>query len=384
MQILFINNTKALLGVAERLVLEGHTVQSYGETNGFLDNVRHPYEAIKDCKFIVADGAVDHKVWEWAKTFNKPIIGTNPLTEMMNADCYREWYIAQKLGIPMPETEVIADIADMYTKVFEWKSTRTLIRYDRESVSCDHQSWLAWAMHKLPLNKKILLQQPLWGEELQVVGWFDGIHWAKPFMLKTGSEKSLRASTLLALYERPWLATHVKPWETFLRNIEYKGPIRFRFMASKKALHLMETHVGFECPSIYAFIEGLKEPIGDFLNRVAFGVCEDIDITTDYASSVLVGTALKDPGGVPVIGLDEGNRKHVYFGSVDKVEADIVVSNSPEWVYAISAHGQGVDVAFGRIMFTQNIIRVPEPNIPTHIAPLHTQWFNKVKALGYL
>lgn len=384
MNILFINQTRTLLGLAERLALEGHTIQVFGHGNGLVDSVRHPYEAIKDCKFIVADGPVEHKVWEWARTFNKPVIGTNPLTEMINRDCYREWRVASKLNIPMPPTEVIDDISDMYTKVLEWNSARTLIRYDRETVSCDHQRWLAWAVHKLPLNKKILLQQPSWGEEIQVFGWFDGMHWARPFLVKTNSEGQLRASTVLALFERAWTKAAIQPWEIFLRNVEYKGPMSVRLLASRKGMQMMSVHIGFEFPSIYSFLEGLKEPIGDFLNRVAFGVCEEIDITTDYASCVIVGTALKDPGGVPIVGLDEGNRKHIFFGSVDKTENDILVADNPDWIYAISAHGQDLDVAFGRIKHTQGIVRVPEANIPSNIAPVHRQWFNKVKELGYL
>lgn len=384
MNILFINQTRKLLGLAERLVLEGHTVQVFGYNNGLVENVKHPYEPITNCKFVVADGPVDNKVWEWAKKFNKPIIGTNPLTDMINRDCYREWRVASKLNIPMPPTEVIDEVSDMYTKVLEWNSARTLIRYDRETVSCDHQRWLAWAMHKLPLNKKILLQQPAWGEELQVFGWFDGMHWARPFLVKTNSEHSLRASTVLALFERAWTRATIQPWEIFLRNVEYKGPVRLRLLASRKAMQMMDIHIGFEFPSIYAFLEGLKEPIGDFLNRIAFGVCEEIDITTDYASCVLVGTCLKDPGGVPIVGLDEGNRKHIFFGSVDKVDSDILVANDPDWIYAISAHGQDPDVTFGRIKHTQGIVRVPEANIPSQIAPMHKQFFNKVKELGYL
>lgn len=385
MEILFISTTNSL-GLAGRLVDEGHTVKVWGvpTANNFVEIVKHPYEAIKSCKFIIVEGTVGAQVYEWAKTFNKPIIGATPLTDMLNINCYREWQIASKLGVPLPITEVIEDISDMYTKVLEWNNARTLIRYDRVTISCDYQRWLAWAMHKLPIGKKILLQKPTWGEELQVVGWFDGLRWARPFILKSGSEEQLRGSTILALQHRDWIERLIVPWEAFLRSVEYKGPFRVKAIASRKTLQTIGVHAGLESPSLYAFLEGLKEPIGEFLHKIAFGVCEKVDITTDYASCAIVGTVLKEPGGVPIVGLDEGNRKHMFFGYTAMSGEDLVVAQNPDWIYALTAHGRDIDESWGRLYHTHNIVRVPEPNIMTGLASVHKQWFNKMRELEYI
>lgn len=385
MQIFLISSTSNLLGLANRLVEEGHKVDFYGPGgNGYVEKVKHPYEAIKNCKFIVADGKLDSKVYNWARTFNKPIIGAHPLADMLNSDCYREYQIASKLGLSIPPTEVINDISDMYDKVLEWNSARTLIRYDRETISCDHQVWLAWAMTKLPLNKKILLQKPSWGEEIQVTGWFDGLKWARPFMLKTPKEQDLRVSSMLALYKREWLQQVIEPWEAFLRSLEYKGPIKVRALASKDKIQVMETKIGIEFPSLYAFLEGLKEPVGEFLNKIAFSVCNELDITTDYFSCAVVRTGLNEPEGAPIVGIDEGNKKHIFLGDVDVIESDIVIKKDPSWVYITSAHGRTVDESFGRMYFTHSQVRIPEPNIMTGVGQLHSQWFNQVRNLGYL
>lgn len=387
MEILFITTTNNLLGLASRLVEEGHTVKLVSEVadgNGFVEKVRYPYEALKECKFVVADGPVSSQIHAWAKQFNKPIIGTNQMAEQLNADVYKEWQIASKLGVSLPETEIIDDISVMFEKVLQWNNARTTIRYDRFAVSVDHQRWLAWAMDKMPLNKKILLQKPVWGEEVHVTGWFDGLKWARPFLLKTPNESRMNGSSMLGLYKREWVDKLIAPWEVFLRQIEYKGPFRVKAFASKAKVEHCEAYFGFEFPSIYAFLEGLKDGIGDFLNKIAFGVCEEIPFTTDYVSCVVVSTALQEPQGAPVVGLDDGNRKHVYFGSVDVSDDEILVGKDPKWVYAVAARGRNLEESFGRLYFTKDMVRIPEAHVMTGLGPLQQQWFNRVRDLGYL
>lgn len=386
MEILLVTSSNALLGLAGRLVDEGHTVKLWGSSssNCFAERVKHPYEHIQKCDFIVAEDASDMQVLNWAKKFNRPVIGAHPFADMLNKDVTKEYEVETKLGLPLPPTEIIHDVADMYDKVIGWNSARTMIRYDRVNISCDHQKWLAWAMTKLPVNKQVLLQKPTWGEELQVFGWFDGLRWARPFFLKTPTEDRLRASSVLSLFKREWLSKVITPWEGFLRQIGYKGPMRVKAYVSKQNIQVFEAYMGFEFPSFYAFLESLKEPVGSFLHRVAYSVCEEINTTTDYASCAVVGTTLDEPEGAPIVGLDEGNRKHIFFGNVDRAEEDIVISRKPEWVYTVSAHGRTLEESFGRLYFTQDKVRIPDPNIMTGIRPVHEQWFNRIRDLGYL
>lgn len=388
MDILFLTTTNNLLGLAARLAEEGHTIKLYSDGKagwtGFVERVKHPFEAIKECKFIVADGPISTQAWAWAKQFNKPVIGTHPLAEQMNDDVYKEWQIVSKLGVPVPETEIVDDISVMFEKVLNWNNARTMIRYDRTAITVDHQRWLAWAMNKMPLNKKILLQKPVYGEELRVEGWFDGMKWARPFILKSPNEDRMSGSSILGLFKRDWVDTLIAPWEVFLRQLEYKGPFRVKAFAAKGKAEHCEAHFGFEFPSIYAFLEGLKGGVGDFLNKIAFGVCEEIPFTTDYVSCAVVGTALSEPQGAPIVGLDDGNRKHVYFGCVDMSEDEILIGKSPQWVYAVAARGRNLEESFGRLYFTKDRVRIPEAHVMTGLGPLHQQWFNKVRDLGYL
>lgn len=385
MEILFITNDLKLAGLANKLVELGHKVTLYTELPvvkefGAFEKVRNLYDAIKECKYIVADEGSEN-IYKWAKMFNKPIVGCSPMTDMMNVDCYREYQIAQKFNVPTPETLVVNDVADMYGEVLEWKSVRTLVRYDRQTFACDHQSWLAWAMYKIPLGKKILLQKPTYGEDVIVSGWFDGMKWLEPFFIKSKDESVLRASLMFSMPKKEWIEKVIEPWSHFLKRIEYRGPFSVKAIASKKTVEVISTYAGFEFPSIYAFLEGLREPVDAFLYKVAFSSATGCDITKDYMSSIVVNSGLPNSAGIPIMGVDEGNLKHLYFGAVHhKEDGEKIVVGGP-WIYTATAHGRTPEEAFGRAYHTASVVRIPEPKYMTGMASVYVPWLNKLKSL---
>jgi len=391
MNVLLVTRDFRSFGIATRLAKENHEVTVYtGRTKGMsfgeglVKFVAHPLEAIKECQFIIVDGPIEKSIYDWSKTYNKPVVGSSPMTDLMNADVYKEVQIAQRFNIPLPTTEVIGDVSDMYSKILDWNPIRTTIRYDRNSITIDQREWMAWAMHKLPVGKKLVLQTPEFGEAVDVIGWFDGLHWAEPFLLKSTNDANLRASTLLALYDRAWVDRAVRPWEQLLRSINYKGPFRVRLCLSKDECTVLSTYAGIEFPSVYAFLEGIKEPIADFFNRIAFGNCPEYDITKDHMSAFSVGTTIADPEGIPILGLDEGNTKHIFFGAVAQRPDGPIISKGLPWVYVVAARGRDIDESFGRAYFTASVVKVPEPKLTNGLPGVYKPWMNRVRSLGYL
>jgi hypothetical protein len=383
MDILFVSDDLRSIGLASRLVGEGHTVSLYTQKKlspgyAFVTQVAHPFEAIKACKFIVADKITNPQIYQWAKTFNKPIIGCSAVTDLLNEDCVKEYEIAKKVGLPLPPTEVLKDVTEMFQKVLDWNPVRTVVRYDRETITCDHQQWMSWAIGTLPMNKQILLQTPVYGTEIFVTGWFDGLKWSRPFMLRA-NDANIKVSFMMALWQGK-LDHLIEPLAPFLKAIDYHGPFTVKAIAHKGGFEVMSMNAGFEFPSVYAFFEGLKEPVGEFLNRIAFSVCEKHDITTDYMSSVVVGTALKKPEGVPVIGICDGNRKHLFFGAVSDNGNGTVMTEGP-WVYIVTARGRHIDETFGRKYHTNKVVRIPEPTFMTHAVSVFKPWLTKLKSM---
>jgi hypothetical protein len=374
-----------LLGVANRLVDEGHKVTVFTpgklpEGFGKFERATHPHNAIKACKFIVSDGISNSSVYDWAKQYNRPIIGCSQMTDLMNADCYKEFTIGQRIGAPLPETEVIDDISTMYSKVLDWNPSRTLVRYDRETITCDHQEWLAWAMTQLPLNKKILLQTPAYGEFVTITGWFDGLKWARPFAFKSEGEDRLGASLLIPLKDSALIDNTIGPWGEFLKAVDYHGPFSVRCMANAIDLTVISTYAGFEFPSTFAYIEGLMEPFGEFLNKIALSVTETSRFSKDFCTAMTVRSSMKEPVGVPILGLDEGNQKHIFFGGVVFRESEKVIGPGP-WVYSASAHGRDPEESFGRMAFTSKMIKIPEPQFTTGMSSIYKPWLAKLNSL---
>jgi hypothetical protein len=373
-----------LYGIANRLVDEGHKVRLYTSTKlpeqfGRFEKVTHPHNAIKSSKFIVMDQSHNSSIYDWAKQYNRPIVGSSPMTDMMNIDCYKEFIVGQKLGVSLPETEVLDDVSSMYAKVLDWNPTRTLVRHDRNTITCDHQEWLAWAVTQLPLNKKILLQTPEFGEYVTVMGWFDGNKWVRPFMIKSEGEGKLN-SVLLWGADKEWMSTTIEPWGNFLKSIDYHGPFSVRCIASKKGVFVTDTYAGFQFPSMYAFIEGLMEPLAEFLNRVALGVCDGQKFTKDYCSAMLVRSGMKDSIGIPILGLDEGNQKHTFDGCVvESTEGKLIGPGG--WTYAATAHGRNPDESFGRMEFTAKVVKIPEPIWTTGMSSVYKPWMTKLGSL---
>lgn len=383
MDILFITKEKNLFGLASRLVDEGHNILMWApmSKNTMFEPLKSLYDAIKQCKFIISDG-IGQQEYGWAKTFNKPVIGSCPLANVMNHDCVREYKMAHKLGISLPVTEVLEDLSSAYDKVLNWNPVRTSIRYDRENITVDHQQWMAWALTQLPVGKEILIQQPTYGEVSKVSGWFDGMNWKRPFIL-TNPQSELQANMSLGLFQREWINKVIVPYEKYLRTVEYKGPFSVTFSTNKEGNEVLCTHAGFEYPLVYGYFEGLKTPCGEFLNEVAFSTNSEVDYTTDYVASLLVKTSIKESKGIPIVGITDGNRKHIFLNGVFGVEDDIVVSGDT-WIYAVTAHGRDPEEAFGRAYFTADKVRIPQPVITPSMASLGNSWVTKLKRLELL
>jgi hypothetical protein len=134
---------------------------------------------------------------------------------------------------------------------------------------------------------------------------------------------------------------------------------------------------------MYAFFEGLREPAGEFLHKIAFGVCHGMDFTSDYVSALVVKSSLPKPEGIPVIGLDDGNKKHLFFGHVSEVDSQMILRDGG-WAYCLTAHGRTLDESFGRIYHTSQVVKVPEPAFTTQMSSVYRPWLSKIKAKGVI
>ena len=377
MKILILTRDGTALGLAQRLVQEGHQVDVFSDVLTLTHTGSNIYsismnlwKSVQECKFIVTDSGNWEALYKRAATYNKPIIGCCEMTDMLNADAVREYKLGKRLNISFPKTEVYSDAQGLQPKVLEGKELRHIIRYQRHTYVCSRQEWMAWAMYQLPIGEDILLQKEIKGQEIQVVGWFNGLNWVQPFFYATPHGKEIGAIAMLAQKRKGKLTQHtIEPLDKWLRKVDYKGSVTAHLVVEDVThkVYLDRFEIGLTAPCIFAIIEGLKKPVGDFLNSLAFGGDSDIEMSFDYLLGIEVKNRDSGMYGAPVLGLEAENLKHVFLQGVYKDEAAYMMSGEAVPVYTAVARGQDLREASRRVYRTIGEVQFPRmeylPNI---------------------
>jgi hypothetical protein len=369
MKILILTRDGSALGLAQRLVQEGHSVDVYSDvltlvhTGGSIYDISmNLWKSVQECKFIVTDCGNWPSLYKRASTYNKPIIGCNAMTDMLNGNCVKEYQLGMRLGVNFPKTEVYSDVQGLQPKMLEGTFLRYNIKVDRKLFVCTRQEWMAWAMYQLPIGEEILLQKELKGREVNVIGWFNGLNWVRPFFYATPNSKEIGAVAMLAQKNNTKLtARTIEPLDKWLRAIDYKGSVTAYLLVEDKTeeVYVDRFEIGLTAPCIFAMMESLKSPTGDFLNSLAFGNESEMNASMDYLLGVEVQSKDQGMHGAPVLGLEDGNLKHIFLHGVYKDETGYMMSGETAPIYTAVARGQDVREAARRVYRTIDEVQFP-------------------------
>lgn len=392
MKILILTRDGSALGLAQRLVQEGHQVDVFSDTlslahtgKGVYDISDNLWKSVQDCKFIVTDSGNWDSLYKRAKTYNKPIIGCNAMTDMLNKDCVKEYQLGTRLGIKFPDTEIYSDAQGLQPKVLEGSFLRYNIKIDRRMFVCTRREWMAWAMYQLPIGKEILLQKEMQGREISVIGWFNGLNWIMPFFYATPNAKEIGAVAMLAQKSNTKLTAHtIEPLEKWLRTIDYKGAVTAHLIVEDKTdiAYVDRFEVGISAPCIFAMMESLKTPISDFLNSLAFGHETKIEVSLDYLLGIEVRSKDEDMQGAPVLGLEDGNLKHIFLHGVYKDDTSYMMSGETLPVYTVVSRGQDMREASRRIYRTIEQVQFPRMEYLANLEGRSAMTFQNLKRWG--
>jgi phosphoribosylamine-glycine ligase len=388
MKILVVASDGATLGIAQGLVREGHEVDVFPldmslihTGNEIYDITTNLWKAVQECKFIVADRGWD-RLYVRAKSYNKPIIGAHPMTDVLNVDSVKEYALGQKLGIKYPETEIFNDFADLQPKIMSGKYRRYYVKTDRKTFVCTAPEWLAWAMYQLPVGKDVLLQEEVKGEELSIVGWFNGLNWVRPFFYSTPRAQASKAVAMLAEKKlNPLVERTIFNLQFWLKKIDYKGPVTVDLIANKTDFWTRKIYAGITSPSLFAMMEGLKDiPISSFLNQLAFGSDDKVNVSYDYLLGLEVSSQEQDMYGAPILGVDEGNSNKIFLHGAYGTGTDIMMSGEVEPIYTAVAHGRDLDEASKRIYRTIDKVKFPRMRYVSNLRGISNMTFNNLKS----
>lgn len=391
MKILVVANEGATLGLAQRLAREGHAVKVFpvdfpiNHTGSQIYEITtNLWKSIEECKFIVADIGWE-RLYKRAEMYNKPIIGVNSLTDLINKDSVKEYVLGNKLGVKYPETEVFDDHAALQPKILSGKYRRYYVKVKRKTFVCTAPEWLAWAMYQLPVGEKVLLQEEVKGNDISIIGWFNGLSWVGPFFFSTPMAKDARAVAMLAAKKKSeLLRLTIYPFMYWLKKVDYKGPITVNVVIHGKDFWVKNIKIGFDGPATYAIFEGLQNlDVADFLNQIAFS-SGDFEVGADYLVGVEVCNRDSDMYGAPILGIEDGNISKIFLHGAYFAEDGYLMSGETDSIYTAVAHGRDLKEATNRVYRTIDQVQFPRMYFVNNLQGISSMAFENLKSCGAL
>ncbi len=397
MNILIMTRDGELLGIADRLVREGHTVKvmTTMETsgNGVYEKLdgSELYSAIKWCRFILADEHNEEDFYTKVAMYNKPVIGSSHYTTLFNNDCIKEYAVCKKWKLGIPETQAVSTIAEIFKIATDWQLPSMDIRYDRSWFNGDHRSFMSWATMKIPPGKTVLLQKPIRGDiEVRVIGLFNGQNFLKPLFVTTMGNGAVGNCIVSPIKDDNNLVNqNLILLEQWLRIVDYRGPVSAWLTLEDDRIYLREIKVGFTYPDIYAILEGLQAPIGTLFNALAFGIETELETKGKYFAAVeTTADRVNDLVGAPIIELEDTEKLcHIFPIGImksDLEKEEYFVSGEGEVVYTATCYSETINEARKRVTRTINNTPFPTMKFNPQVNIPATYPFGILKERNYL
>jgi hypothetical protein len=160
----------------------------------------------------------------------------------------------------------------------------------------------------------------------------------------------------------------IKKWPDFvekigsgLRKLGVRDLVSIPFNSD---MEVLSVGCGFVYDIIEAIAEGIREPMSDFLFRLANGIPESFDMTTDCVVTVRLTIPpfpypLSAEDKLEIIGLDEHNLKHVFLSDVCFLDDKYFACTTTGNTLKAAARGRDLREAQRRVYRTLGNISIP-------------------------
>ena len=377
--------------LAHQLTKEGHDVEMFirfgsgVSDRGFVNIVESWRPHIVDADLVIADEA-GYGIYEGTiKGFGKPMLGINKLTDLLSESASRCVELLEHAGISTPATFIFSNPADARSVLdSEWGTGYTV-----NGVECRHPDIYEWLLGLLNEDQNVNVQEILHGVKVRTEGWFNGRGWIEPTFHSFehgvdaggGETPDGRGAGAVVLSARGDMLTKqlLRPLESFLRDVRYRGPFGVRAIITEDGIYAYEPAACFNYSTLDAVIEGLREPLFDILFEQAVGVRKEMDVTENPMISVGVQAL---GVGSPILGIVKENMKHLQF---DKMSANGIARYSGNG-YALRATAIGRDVreARKRVYRTVDRLEMFSKAYSPHIGVDVDKDVRHLKSWGYL
>lgn len=348
MKILVISQTGDFLGVAHRLVYEGHDVsmwikeKAYARSGkGILKRVDSWRSGLRDAELAIVDMVGMGHILNALRTVGVPYMGIHPAMDKLELERAEGMRIFADAGIDIPETHSFGT-PDEARSFFDGQAdfdTGWCIKAD-DNLGCatsrliKEPEQLDWAFKQYPSGTSLIVQKIVEGVEVSTEGWFNGTDWIRPFNHtfeeKRFTEGNLGPNTgcmgnvVLACDGCRLCRATVEKLKPFLTSIGWRGPVDVNAIVTDSTAFGLEATARFGYDAIEAWLEGIRLPVGDFLREVANGSLREIEVSREPLIAVRMAVPpypsedddIKTEYGEPILGINQNNINHLWLCNV--------------------------------------------------------------------
>jgi phosphoribosylamine---glycine ligase len=405
------------VGLAHRLMLEGHSVDFWlkdpkGKNlyEGILPRVDDWKKGLTKDTVLVFDMSGMGEDADKMRSAGYPVVGTSKLADELELDRTFGLAVSDNHGIETPEWEEFEDFdsAIEYLQdqedafVFKPNDNREGVR---TFVSQSPEQMIAMLEHYKELGgggkftfvlQKIVegveVSSEVWCVEGEIIpGSYNNTLEQKRFLNgDLGPNTGCMGSTVkFNLCPRLFDETFgkLKPW---LKAQKFNGPIDINCIVDDTGVPFMlEWTPRFGYSAIYAMLEGLEMPVGEFLSAVAAGETPELLPLDEWCGSLRLTMPpyphcedAPDAEGLPIIGLDLINR-HVWPLDLMVRDGKMLCSGFDSIVAEISGHDESLQSLWYTLIEDAKEIQIPELQYRTDIFADVSRRVNQLIDLEY-
>ena len=239
------------------------------------------------------------------------------------------------------------------------------------------------------------------GEKIYVTGFYNGFNFITPFysyfkktkfMEKDLSIETECAGCLLFYHKADKMVKEtLYKLRTELKKINYRGAITFECSVTKDDLFINNVHFGFCYDSFYTALEGLRQPLGETLYRMAFDSIKRVKASSDWLAGLRISIPpypfpMTEQFSTPVTikGISLGALKHLWFRDVAYENGEYVSAGSDANIMAITARGLTPRKAFCRTYRTINNLTIKNVQYRRDLENGLEERYNLIKKWGWI
>lgn len=412
MRVLMLSDKGAGLGLAHKVVKEGHNVKVFiRDANmrksgmGIVDRVSTWRPHLVKTDLVICDSAGFGKYADTFRRMGLPAFGCSLLSDALEADYGKQLDILRESGIGTSDIIEYGSPTAAMALVDQWPDSgvtfwRAGSDLSSETITCRDPDVFKWELSKLEDSENIFARPCIEGVEVSTEGLFNGSVWLKPFF-HTFCERSLlpsggpttdcMGSVVVAQQENRLVEDTLIKVTPLLMKIGYRGPISIRSIVNGDGVFSIGIEAQLRFDAIEAIIEGLKEPVTDLMFETAVGIKRDVRIFPDYMLAVRLSMAPWPLGlpndsdaGKPIPIPDKRSLEHALLLDVISDEDGYKYAASSGVLAKVTARGSTVKEAGKRVYRTIKNLNIVGAQFRSDIGDRASDDINNLKALGYI